>query len=255
MKHINVIYDENDELVQSLQRKNQHQDDDDDDEYSSLSFAALNSAQKQLSKSKDVKSTESPKRNTHPKRHKPSHEEKKKSKHAPTESSSKKPVSKIRKIPGLEKSTLYQDIRFDVAFGKADLQEARKNYAFLDEYRQNEINELNQIIKDKKKFEKLSFREQEEIKLQLQSLKSRMDTLKTRDLQHKVLDDYKQEQLRNVREGKQSTPYYLKKSEQRKLLQTVKFESMKPAQREKVMERKRKRKLGKEFKQLEFRNN
>ena len=46
---------------------------------------------------------------------------KKKNKHAPSESSSKRPVSRIRDIPGLpsrKQQTLHTDIRFDAAYGK-----------------------------------------------------------------------------------------------------------------------------------------
>jgi ribosomal RNA-processing protein 36 len=79
-------------------------------------------------------------------------------------------------------------------------------------------------------------------------LKSRLDTLKNRELQQKVLDDYKKKMNSSSTGGK----YYLKKSEQRKIIQKHKYDSMKSSQREKVIERKRKRRLGKEFKQLEF---
>lgn len=254
MKHIRHrnIDDDDDKLLKSLKRRN-----DDDD---GLSFGSLNEAQKKIyNDDNDNDSDDEPPTETSSSKHSKrtfGKSDKSKNKHAPTESSSKRPVSKIRKIEGLEtKSTLHQDIRFDAAFGKADLHETRKNYAFLDEYRQQEIDQLNKIIRDKKNFNKLSYYEQEEIKQNLQSLKSRLDTMKTRDLQHKILQDYKNEQMKNFKEGKQSNPYFLKRSEQRKLLQKAKFESMKPRQREKVMERKRKRKLGKEFRELEFRQN
>ncbi|CAH6721532.1 rRNA biogenesis protein Rrp36p [[Candida] jaroonii] len=260
MKHIRHrnIDDDDDKLLKSLKRKN-----NDDD---GLSFGSLNEAQKKIydddndndndSDSDDPPETTSSKFRSSTRNSKFDKTKNSKSKHAPSESSSKRPVSKIRKIEGLDtKSTLYQDIRFDAAFGKADLHETRKNYAFLDEYRQQEIDQLSKIIRDKKNFSKLSYYEQDEIKQNLQSLKSRLDTMKTRDLQHKILQDYKDEQMKNYREGKQSNPYFLKRSEQRKLLQKAKFESMKPRQREKVMERKRKRKLGKEFRELEFRQN
>lgn len=277
--------DDDDLLTRALNARKSHSENQDDD-LNSLSFGALNSAQKKLHQSKrnnnvpvssddsnnefdDNSNSETEEsdsdgnKDMHKNHRQPSKQsgkaplKKKKSKHAPTESSSKRPVSKIRKLEGMNpKYTqgLHQDIRFDAAFGKADLQEARKNYGFLDEYRQNEISQLQNIIKDKKTFNSLPGHEQEEIKFQLQSLKSRLDTLKNRDLQNRILNDYKRQQVENIKSGKQSTPYFLKKSEQRKLLQKAKFDSMKPGQREKVIERKRKRKLGKEFKELEFRD-
>lgn len=181
---------------------------------------------------------------------------KRRNKHAPSESSSKKFVSKIRKIPGLEtkSQSLYGDIRFDATYGKADLIKTRKNYAFLDEYRQDEIKSMENILKDGKSKNLLTENQQLDIKNQIQSLKSRLNTMKNKDLEHKILTEFKQKQLANFKSGKQSNPYFLKQSEKRKLLQKARFDGMKAQQREKVMERKRKKRLGKEFKQLEFRN-
>ncbi|CEP23844.1 unnamed protein product [Cyberlindnera jadinii] len=174
---------------------------------------------------------------------------KKKSKHAPTETSSKRKVSKIRQIPGLEnrknETSLYRDIRFDAAFGKADLNRVRKDYKFLDDYRQQEVSEITKILKDPKMRNKLSQREIEDLEYQSKSLRSRLDTLKNRDLEQEVVKKYKEE--RGIKGN-----FFLKKSDKRKIVQKHKFDNMKASQREKVVERKRKRRLGKEFKQLEF---
>ena len=174
---------------------------------------------------------------------------KKKSKHAPTETSSKRKVSKIRQIPGLEnrknETSLYRDIRFDAAFGKADLNRVRKDYKFLDDYRQQEVSEITKMLKDPKMRNKLSQREIEDLEYQSKSLRSRLDTLKNRDLEQEVVKKYKEE--RGIKGN-----FFLKKSDKRKIVQKHKFDNMKASQREKVVERKRKRRLGKEFKQLEF---
>lgn len=254
------------------------QKEESDDDFSSLSFGALSSAQKKL------RDEEPPKRKTS-KKAASSHQEsdsesdggffeddkkdrkdkkgrkkditKSKNKHAPAESSSKRPVSKVREIPGLKsakETTLYSDVRFDAAYGKADWNRIRKDYAFLDEYRQSEIKQMQSVLKDKKQVLKLSQREVEDLKFEIQSLQSRLDTLKNRDLANKIVGDHKKEQMEKTRRGEQVNPYFLKKSEQRKMIQKAKFENLRAGQREKVMERKRKRRLGKEFKQLEFRN-
>lgn len=274
MKPVRQKYNEgdDDELNRSLgKRKHINDSEYNDDDISNMSFDSLNQAQKKLQLRQESESeSESDSDNSDEdsgsiqrpqkkgfQRDNNSKTQKKKNKHAPAETSSKKPVSKIRSIEGLNPkysgTSLHQDPRFDAALGKADIHETRKNYAFLDEYRQNEINDLKKLMNDKKAFNKLSFHEKQETEHRLQSLKSRLDTLKNRDLQHKILDDYKKDQFQKFKSGKQSSPYFLKRSEQRKLLQKAKFESMKPSQVEKVMERKRKRKLGKEFKELEFR--
>lgn len=175
--------------------------------------------------------------------------QKKKNKHAPSEASSKRPVSKIRDIGGLENKTMYRDIRFDPAYGKANLDEVRKNYSFLDDYRQQEVQEMEQVLKKDKNLSQFN---KQKLEFKIQSLKSRLDTLNNRDLENKILSEHKKEQLAKFKSGKQANPFFLKKSDKRKLIQKAKFDNMKASQREKVMERKRKRRLGKEFKALEF---
>lgn len=261
---------EDDYLGNVLTKKN-----DSDDDFSSLSFGALNSAQQKL-RQQEKESTTKKQRKHQPKdsesdsdsdsdggffekKERNSKKDKKlKNKHAPTESSSKRPVSKIREIPGLKtakESTLYNDIRFDAAYGKADWNKIRKDYAFLDEYREKELSEMRSMLKDKKTRLKMSQRDIEDTELQIQSLKSRLDTLKNRDLSNKIIKDHKKQQSDKLRKGEQVNPYFLKKSEQRKMIQKAKFDTMKASQREKVMERKRKRRLGREFRELEFRGN
>lgn len=273
-----------------------HQDESDNDDLLSLSFAALTSAQEKLKAEDrasrqgrtldraPAKAGRSKKSFEPPAKHntrldldldldglesdffedslKPKSSSKslkstnKKNKHAPSEASSKRPVGKIREIPGLKlkkDSTLYQDVRFDAAYGKADWNRIRKDYAFLDEYREKEVAEMQRKLQDKKLLKLMSQYEIDNLKFEMQSLKSRLDTLRNRDLANNVIDQHKKEQKQKMRAGEQVNPYFLKRSEQRKLVQKAKFENMKTSQREKVMERKRKRKLGREFRELEFR--
>lgn len=178
---------------------------------------------------------------------------KKRRKHAPTEQSSKKRVSKIRDIPGLQlpkqvKSGIYQDVRFNKATGEAtDFATIRKRYHFLDEYREKEIAEMERLLRDSKFVNKISNAEREEMESNVRSMKSRLQSVKNREMEQKIVKDYEQE-LNSGNKGR----FHLKKSEKRKVIQKWKFDHMKTKQREKVMERKRKKKLGKEFKQFEF---
>ena len=269
-KHSRVrpVYDleSSDDEANYQQRKQSNRskklNDAQDDELATISFGTLRDAQSKLQTEEVGRERESDSESffeesdsdSGPEETSSNSAHKKRSKHAPAVASSKRPVSRIRDIPGLpsrKSQTLHTDIRFDAAYGKADLTQTRKNYAFLDEYRKQEIQNMEQILKDKKS--KLDESEKEEIRLQLQSLKSRMDTLKNRDLEDQVLKEYKKKQYQNVKEGKSSQPYFLKRGDKRKILQKAKYDTMKPKQREKAMERKRKRRLGKEFRQLEFR--
>lgn len=293
MSRIRPRYDsESENELEDILSRNKHNENDDDD-FSSLSFAALSSAQEKLRTQDRLKSNSGQKphkgQNSHRQRSgqgsdlnsefdsdsdsdsdaepesyssktggnsKLAKKPTSKNKHAPSESSSKKPVSTVREIPGLTTSkgtSLYKDIRFDAAYGKADWNRIRKDYAFLDEYRETEISEMNKTLRDKKAMLKMSDYQAEKMKFKVQSLKSRLDTLKNRDLADKIVADHKKEQIKLTKTGQQTNPYFLKKSEQRKMIQKAKFDTMKNSQREKVMERKRKRRLGKEFKQLEFR--
>lgn len=145
---------------------------------------------------------------------------------------------------------LYQDIRFDKSLGKAeDYESIRKRYQFLDEYRQKEISELSRLLNDRKFVNKISERERDEMQEKLTSMRSKLQTLKNRDLDRKILKDYETE----INKGNK-TKYHLKESEKRKVIQKYKFDHMKAKQREKVMDRKRKKRLGKEFKQFSFHN-
>lgn len=230
---------------------------EDDDEMSTISFGALSSAQDKLRREQEEQDSDSssdsdsgPEETTlRPRKQLNA----KKNKHAPSESSAKKPVSRIREIPGLDvRNDNHVDIRFDAAYGKADLASTRRNYAFLDEYRAQEIAEMERMVKDTKSAELLSESEMEELKLRLQSLKSRVDAMKNKDFESKILAEHKKKQMQNVKSGVQSNTYFLKKSEQRRLIQKAKYDSMKASQRKKVMERKRKKRLGKEFRRMEY---
>ncbi|KAF6066670.1 hypothetical protein FOB64_004143 [Candida albicans] len=111
----------------------------DDEEMSKISFGALNRAQSKLNK--------------HNQKHKTQEDNYKSSEEEFFDSGSDSDVSRIRDIPGLpsrKQQTLHTDIRFDAAYGKADLAKARKDYAFLDEYRKQEIANMESLLKDKK---------------------------------------------------------------------------------------------------------
>lgn len=234
---------------------NRGNDDADDDELASISFGALKSAHRKLNELHKASTTEAEATQYRPKKLHKKPVEARRNKHAPAESLSKRRVSRIREIPGLQDpklSTLHTDIRFDPAYGESDLQKTRKNYAFLDEYRKSEIDSMRNVLRDKKSKAFLGERDREDLQLKIQSLQSRLDTMKNRDLELQILRDHKREQLSSVQRGEQANPYYLKKSDQRRLVQKAKFDLMKASQREKVMERKRKKRLGKEFRLLEF---
>ncbi|ODQ65669.1 DUF947-domain-containing protein [Nadsonia fulvescens var. elongata DSM 6958] len=190
-------------------------------------------------------------------------------KHAPSESSTKRPVSRIRAIPGLTSTSqkngtsLYIDPRFDAAYGKADLAKARKNYAFLDGYREDEIKTLQKSLGAPVKKGKLMSKtgkggkkakpglqgeEREEVELEIHRLQSRLKTLRDRDLEDKVVKEFKSQQRKKAEDGK--LPYFLKNSDKRKLVLTEKFKNMRKKEVNKVIERRRKKNASKERKEM-----
>lgn len=168
-----------------------------------------------------------------------------KRKHAPKEASAKKRVSKVRDIPGLKirgGKSMYRDIRFDPAYGKVNYERIRKDYGFLDEYRKQEIGEMDKMLKDSKMMSRMDDEQIEDLKYRNQSLKSRLGHLKEEEFEKEAIIKYKKET------GKK----WLKHGEQRKVIKVAKFESMSTRQRRKAIERRRKRKLGKEMKSFAF---
>lgn len=241
---------------------------DDDDDMATLSFGALNTARKQLAPSRrrggasandssndddsDSDSDAPPEELTSALSLALALALRKRHKHAPARLLTKKKVSVVRPIHGLEinpkynPSNLYQDIRFDAAYGKADAARARANYAFLDEYRESEIAEVKRLLKQPPGA--LSDHDRRQLEYQAKSLQLRLDSLRAKDRDRQVLREFK---LRVLKQGEGLKPFYLKNSDKRKLLQKARFEQMTPKQREKAVERKRKRRLGQEMRALE----
>ncbi|KAG6031704.1 hypothetical protein E4U19_007953 [Claviceps sp. Clav32 group G5] len=167
---------------------------------------------------------------------------KRSSKHAPQEQTSKRPVKRLREIiPDPRRKP--RDPRFDPLVGKLDETRARKAYAFLDEYRETEMADLRaQIKKSKNPLDK------EALKRQLMSMESRKKAQKKKDEEQTLLAEHRAKEKELVAQGK--TPFYLKRSEQKKQLLVERFEKMSKSQVDRAIERKRKKVVGKEKKEL-----
>ncbi|GKT99328.1 pre-rrna processing protein [Fusarium langsethiae] len=220
---------------------------------SSVSFGALAKAQASLplgrkSKSKKPTDEDTPKTETpaprKPTRSKDDPKPKRSSKHAPQEQTSKKPVSRRREIIP-ENKRQYRDPRFDPLVGRVDEEKASKAYAFLDEYRDKEMADLRVQIKKTKNFD-----EKENLKRQLQSMESRKKANLRRQEQENLIKEHRKKEKELVAQGK--TPFYLKKSEQKKQLLVNRYEGMSKGQVDRAIERKRKKVAGKEKKELDF---
>ncbi|MDA4133319.1 MAG: rRNA biogenesis protein RRP36, partial [Thaumarchaeota archaeon] len=181
------------------------------------------------------------------------------SKHAPTEMSSKRAVSRWREVVAVPKIAA-RDPRFDPLTGPApDEAKMRKNYAFLDEYRDDEMRQLKVLLKQdgkgKGKGKKggavaLAPEERAELQRSLRSMESRKKADVRKAQEREVLAEHRRQEKELVRQGKQ--PFYLKKAEQKKRLLMDQFAGMKKREVDKAMERKRKKMAGKEKKELPF---
>ncbi|KAK6506956.1 rRNA biogenesis protein rrp36 [Arthrobotrys musiformis] len=169
---------------------------------------------------------------------------KRSSKHAPTEMSSKKAVSRRRIVVDMPADTT-RDPRFDQIgqSGAVNMDKIAKNYDFLEDYRESEIKSLRQeAAKEKNPIRK------QEMENTLKSLESKRDARKRRLEHDKILAEHKKKEREAIKQGKK--PFYLKKSEQKKLVLTTQFANMGEKQRSRVIEKKRKKIASKEKKRM-----
>jgi len=171
------------------------------------------------------------------------------SKHAPMEMTSKKQVSRRRDF--IEVPTIKpRDPRFGPPVGRGAPQDtvideikARKAYSFLDQYQDDEMNQLRAAIKKTK-----DPAAKEELQKTLASMESRKKARVRKERERLLLEEHRKQEKELVKQGKK--PFYLKKAEQKKQLLLDQYASMKKGQVDKAIERKRKKVAGKEKKSL-----
>ena len=166
------------------------------------------------------------------------------SKHAPTEISSKKAVSRKREVVAVPKRE-YRDPRFEVTAGIVDQSKVRKAYSFLDDYREDEMKALKNAVKAAKDEDS-----KEKLKRVLLSLESRKKAQIRNDKEQEILDKHRKEEKEAVKQGKK--PFYLKKAEQKKRVLLDQYGELKGKQLDRVIERRRKKVEGKEKKRMPF---
>ncbi|KAL3427057.1 hypothetical protein PVAG01_00566 [Phlyctema vagabunda] len=164
------------------------------------------------------------------------------SKHAPTEISSKKAVSRRREVVPVTKRE-YRDPRFEPLAGTLDESKVKAAYSFLDDYRDDEIKELKNTIKTTKDEDV-----KDRLKRTLLSMESKKKAQKRRDKEQEILDKHRKEEKELVKQGKK--PFYLKKAEQKKRVLLDQFGELKGKQLDHVIERRRKKVEGKEKKRM-----
>jgi len=138
---------------------------------------------------------------------------------APVESSSRRPVSKRRKVVPAY-SGPQRDPRFDTLSGSYNDELWSKSYGFLDEKRAEECAELKKQIKKAKDPEK-----KEELQRLLQSVRGRMDERARVEAARKVKSVRSRAERDLVAKGKR--PFYLKEADAKGLEKIEQFEEIK----------------------------
>lgn len=174
---------------------------------------------------------------------------KRSSKHAPTEVTARRAVTRKREVVPVQKVQA-RDPRFGPLGGGAGggnaamLEKAqRENYAFLEQYRDDEMAALRAEIKKSK-----NPAAKEKLQRSLMSMQSRRQAQQRKDAERAVVEEHRRREKERVKEGK--TPFYLKKSEQKKQLLVDRFASMKKKDVDKTIEKKRKKLAAKERREL-----
>mmetsp|Transcript_87330 Transcript_87330/g.232732 ORF Transcript_87330/g.232732 Transcript_87330/m.232732 type:complete len:278 (-) Transcript_87330:62-895(-) len=141
-----------------------------------------------------------------------------KSKHAPLEMSSKRPVSRYREVVAMP-TKRNVDPRFERTSGKLNEELFRKSFAFVAQKRQEEMKELKQRMS---KIKDPTARE--ELAAELDALQRVQQREAAVEARRERETERKRTERKLVREGKK--PFFLKKSDQRNLELAKRFEDL-----------------------------
>ncbi|KAF9575421.1 rRNA biogenesis protein rrp36 [Mortierella alpina] len=161
-------------------------------------------------------------------------------KNRPMEIGSKKPVGRFRQVVEVP-TAKRRDPRFDSLSGKLDNDLFEKSYSFLKDYQADEMKKLKDMIKKEKDMET-----KEKLQYQLSRMVDRQATEAAQKRRQEIKREHKRKEKELVAKGK--NPFYLKKSDQKKLELIDKFQHLKdnPKALSRVMEKRRKRNTAKE---------
>lgn len=164
------------------------------------------------------------------------------SKHAPMSQSSKYQVSRRRDVVDTKKRKV-RDPRFGAMAGQVDETKIDRNYSFLQDYQVSEMAELKTAIKKSKNAE-----ETETLKRTLMSMQNRKRAKDDKERQQNVLREHRKKEKEAIKDGKQ--PFYLKRSELKEQALKDKFGGMKAKEKDRAIERRRKKDSQKEKKSM-----
>ncbi|CAH0479688.1 unnamed protein product [Peronospora belbahrii] len=164
-------------------------------------------------------------------------------KNQPLELSSKRAVGRFRQVVEVKKKRLL-DPRFEAQSGRLNEDLFNKSYAFLDEYKQRELQQLKQELKKTTDVAK-----KEELKHDIALRKQEMAEKQKREKIQSTLIKRKREEREAVASGKGA--FYLKRKDKKKLELQAKFQDLQETGRlSKFMAKKRKKNASKDHRWL-----
>ena len=164
-------------------------------------------------------------------------------KNAPAVMKSNRPVRRLR-IDANNTTRKFRDPRFVEGSGTLDEDRFHQNYAFLDKYQEDEVNELTRAMKKSK-----NPTVKDQIKTELLGKKQEM-TERRRSMKVKArLQTVRAEERQKVKNGK--TPFFLKRSAKKQIALEERFDELKKdGKLNAFLMKKRKRNSNKEHKKM-----
>lgn len=169
--------------------------------------------------------------------------QKKKNKHAPAEMRSDKPVRRFDfcfvdslvcstcdylclflfrlRVDANSHQPKFNDPRFLEYTGELSHQHYSKNFEFLDQMRENEVQFLS------KKLRKAKGAKKERISQELNTLKQQLNERKLGKKVMERIEAFKKEDREKIKQGVKHTPYFLKKSDKKRLMAEEKYAQLK----------------------------
>eukprot|EP01033_Poteriospumella_lacustris_P008320 gene8320-6001_t len=133
---------------------------------------------------------------------------------------SDKPVRRLR-VDANGHQPKFNDPRFLEYTGELSHQHYSKNFEFLDQMRENEVQFLS------KKLRKSKGAKKERISQELNTLKQQLNERKLGKKVMERIETFKKEDREKIKQGVKHTPYFLKKSDKKRLMAEEKYAQLK----------------------------
>jgi ribosomal RNA-processing protein 36 len=138
----------------------------------------------------------------------------------------------------------FRDPRFDALHQQsAPTGNSAKAYSFLRDYQKDEIAELKTAIKQARNED-----DKETLKRKMVSMQNRIKAQEAKEREQEILRQHRREEKEKVEQGKK--PFYLKSKDVKERAIVEKFKGMKSKDREKLMEKRRRKESQKEKRRM-----